>query len=227
MPAADLIRYGLWLGVAATARANRRQYGMPTTWVPHLVLNTVALMLPELYALATRAAHGRPASGVRAVAAQAVESLVQDAGQYVVCVAPFTAGYLLSNPHFDIYKGELGELRMAGFGLDAIPHCATATGVCLLIADALPAAAAAAPATPFGNLLRRAAQNPLRASGVVLAALTAFWETGEYMAYRYEIGVQGEAGRINMVWSPVDTLRDCLANALGWSIACLIGGRRV
>ena len=50
MPSDRQIRLALWLALLATANANRRHYGLLTTWLPHTVGNTVALSLPEVTA---------------------------------------------------------------------------------------------------------------------------------------------------------------------------------
>jgi hypothetical protein len=222
MRAPDLVRYALWLAVLATAHANRRRYHMPTTWLPHLALNSGALLLPELCSLIRRAGYGAPFPETRRMIEGTLGALVEPRDAYVVHIAPFTAGYLLSHPDFDIYKGDLGRVRLAGFGLDAIPHSATATGLCLLIADAVQDAARLAPGGPLRVLLARAAARPMAAAGATLAILTAVWETGEMLAYRYELRVKGDPSLINMQWSPLDTARDCAANAAGWLVAWLV-----
>ena len=50
MPSDRQIRLALWLALIATANANRKHFGLRTTWLPHSVGNTVALSLPELTA---------------------------------------------------------------------------------------------------------------------------------------------------------------------------------
>jgi hypothetical protein len=49
MQFSNMIRYGIWCGIAQTANANRQQYRMTTTWLPHLLMNSVTLLLPEIY----------------------------------------------------------------------------------------------------------------------------------------------------------------------------------
>ena len=44
----DLLRYALWLSVLNTANANRKYYGLPTTWVFHLTLDSFILFFPEI-----------------------------------------------------------------------------------------------------------------------------------------------------------------------------------
>jgi hypothetical protein len=227
----DVLRYGLWCATLATARANRRVYRMPTTWAPHLALNTAALLLPDLVRLLRAAGHQSDRSAVQSgnlqsAIWQALAAVADENPAYVWRVAPFTAGYLTSHPRCDIYKGPLGELRLAGFGLDAIPHALTALSLSLLLDDTLRAAAESYPGGgPVAHALRVAAERPALASGLVLALLTLLWETGEWLALRYELGQRGDPALINMQWSVPDMLRDCVANAAGWAAACALRGR--
>jgi hypothetical protein len=232
MNASDLLRYGLWCATALTARANRRHYRMPTTWAPHLALNTAALLLPDALRLLgprSRAEAPAPDGELAAVARLGLAALAEVAGAnpaYPLYVAPFTLGYLTSHPRFDIYKGPLGKHRLAGFGLDAIPHTLTALSLSLLAADLLRAAAGAAagdgrPAT----LLRWCASHRAIATGTLLAILTAVWESGEWLALRYELRERGDPALVNMQWSVPDMLRDCAANAAGWALACALRPR--
>jgi hypothetical protein len=48
---ADLLRYSLWIAVAATAARNRKEYGVPTAWLTHLAVNTMTLFLPDFLRL--------------------------------------------------------------------------------------------------------------------------------------------------------------------------------
>ena len=43
----DGLRYLLWGLMAYTAFANRQHYRMVTTWLPHLLTNTLSLLLPD------------------------------------------------------------------------------------------------------------------------------------------------------------------------------------
>src|SRR5688572_7394034 len=125
----DLLRYGLWCGVAVTAAGNRRLYAMTTTWLPHFAANTVSLLLPDMLRLVAPRARlsGESAcQGVGELFHSAMTRVVCDNPRYVLYVVPLASGYLLSAPWLNIYKGELGDLRLAGFGLDALPHVATA-----------------------------------------------------------------------------------------------------
>ncbi|MEN9936285.1 MAG: hypothetical protein RLZZ387_2864 [Chloroflexota bacterium] len=221
----DVARYGLWLATVATARANRRVYGMPTTWAPHLALNTVALLLPDLLRLAGQ---GHPQSpdnddNLLGLAWRTLTAVAADNPGYVWHIAPFTAGYLTSHPRFDIYKGPLGELRVAGFGLDTLPHSLTALALTLLAGEAIAVAAEDVRGdSRLAETLRWCADHPAAATGLMLAALTAVWETSEWMALRYELEQKGDPALINMQWNVPDMLRDCAANAAGWAAGCLI-----
>lgn len=226
---ADLLRYGLWCGIVATADANRREYSMKTTWVPHLLTNTASLLLPDLFralvagqdAKAGQPAH-RPVSWAEGwrVLRETLAVTVRDNPRYAVYVAPLAAGYLLSHPRFNIYKGELAEIQLAGFTLDAIPHSATAFALTALICDMIQVAVGRAPtAGRLAGRLAWAARNPALISAAALALATAVWEVGEYRIHRHELRLRGHVDKINMQWSPVDTLYDCIANALGWGMA--------
>jgi hypothetical protein len=226
MSRADLLRYALWLAVVATARANRRHYRMPTTWLPHLALNTAALLLPDLLRL-LKASRPQgdpapPATTAGAVRAAVVEVVAHNRA-YGLYVMPFSTGYLLSHPRFDIYKGPLGELRLAGFGLDAAPHAATALALTLLAGDTLRAAAGqVCSGGPLARLLCWAARRRALSTGTLLALLTLVWESGEWLALRYELDRRGDPALTNMRWSVPDALRDCAANAAGWALACVL-----
>src|SRR3712207_5851223 len=60
MRSADPLRYILWCGVAATAARNRKEYGVPTAWLTHLLGNTVTLFLPDLLRIARARSPGEP-----------------------------------------------------------------------------------------------------------------------------------------------------------------------
>ena len=208
----DLLRYALLDGVALTAGANRRHYRMATTWLPHLLIDSLALLLPDLLR--------GPLAGAQRGPRAALRALVCENPRYALYVLPLAAGYITSSPRFNIYKGELGELRLAGFGLDAIPHTATAFALTALIGEA--AEQAARHCRGDDALARLAAwgeQRPALLAGLALALATLVWEAGEYRIYRHELGRRGSREAINMQWSLEDTLFDCLSNALGWAAA--------
>lgn len=209
-----------------TAVANRRHYGMTTTWLPHLVTNTIALLLPDLARklLKSRAevkAHeGRSeSSSLLHLGLETLRTIVRDNPAYVAYVLPLAAGYILSNPKYTIYKGKAAELRLGGFGLDAIPHSATAFALTALVGDALRVAAAlGGEERPW---LQGARRNEAAVTALVLAAATLFWELSEYRIHKHELAIGGSAEAINMQWSLEDTMYDCFSNAIGWATATL------
>jgi hypothetical protein len=222
MRLSDLSRYGLWCGVAITAAGNRRLYAMTTTWLPHFAANTMSLLLPDLLRLVTpraRLPSESTCQGVRELFRSTMLEMVCDNPRYVLYVAPLAAGYLLSAPWLNIYKDELAELRLAGFGLDALPHVATAYAMTAFVDDTLRVIANLPSEEQLGSLPRWLDRRRNLISAAALALATLIWELGEYRIHRHELAQQGDAKSINMQWSLGDTLTDCLANALGWLLA--------
>lgn len=225
---ADLWRYVLWFAVAETALENRREYRMATTWLPHLLTNTASLFLPDLFRLLTPSeraldtANGEDPSDFEVVE-QTIVAVVRDNPNYAGYVTPLALGYILSHPRFNIYKGEMAEIRVAGLGLDALPHSATAYGLVALSADTIETAARVVPKkNVFSPLIQWAARNPGLVTGLVLGTATLFWEYSEYRVHQHELKERGgDVTKINMQWSMEDTIRDCVANALGWAAAML------
>jgi hypothetical protein len=231
--AGDLLRYGLWLGLLLTARANQRHFGLPTTWVIHLTGNSLALGLPEIYGALSQAARLDQRAeevGETALALhRAIAGLVRDNPAYVGYVAPLVIGYLVSHPRFNIYRGSWGELRLAGvIGLDSIPHATTAGALTVLIDDAiatldrqLPVASALRPPVRWAAARRR------WVSAGALALLTAIYETSEWLIHNAELrATGGDASRINMEWSLPDALADVGANFAGWLAVVLLEQRQ-
>src|SRR5258708_30542007 len=64
---------------------------------------------------------------------------------YVSYVMPLALGYILSHPRFNIYKGSLAEIRVAGLGPGALPHAATRFALNPMVSDIRDAAAEQAP----------------------------------------------------------------------------------
>lgn len=218
----DWLRYGLWLLMAQTAFANRQHYRMFTTWLPHLLTNTLSLLLPDAVRLIFPAKH-RPANVVE----DTLITMVRDNPNYAIYVAPLALGYIVSHPRFNIYKGDLADIRLAGFGLDAIPHSATAFGFAALVADTLDTMGDRLKdgRAPYNgvlvDLLRWGDNSPELISLALLALVTLNWEYGEYTMHQYEMKRIGDVKRINMQWSMDDTLRDVGANLFGWLVAVL------
>ena len=222
MPTDRQIRLGLWLSLLASADANRRYYGLPTTWVPHTVGNTIGLALPEVVAaldrlLATLAPDSATLQGLRATAREVTTA----PPGWAVTMAPVTLAYVVSHPQFNIYKGELGELRLLGFGLDALPHSATAFSLTHLVYQSIAALAKHMPSqAALAPLARRLNRHPVLVAGLVLAGLTAFYEVGEYRIHQAELeATGGDVRRINMVWDVNDTAHDIVSNLVGWLLA--------
>ncbi len=225
----DLVRYGLWGAIAATADANRREYNMATTWLPHLLTNTLTLLLPDFLRIVLpkhippepRAA-SIPAEALRMIEIPAA-AVVRDNPAYALYVAPLAIGYILSHPRFNIYKGAWADIRLAGLGLDALPHSATAFGLTALVTDTLDTAARITPPEePFAPLWQWGSRNPALASGLALALATFIWEYGEYRVHVHELKLRGDIHLINMQWSWRDTLNDVFANLVGWAVALLL-----
>ena len=236
----DIIRYGIWAGIVATANANRRHYGMTTTWLPHLLANTCTLLLPDIYGrLAPRerecavdmlrtAPRTQPARGTEwRVIHDTLHAIVCDNPGYVVYMAPLAAGYLLSHPQFNIYKGTLAEKRLAGFGLDALPHAATAFALVAFVGDGVHEAVRhAAHESRLARPLRWGDAHQALLSAAVLTLATIIWEFGEYKIHLSELAQRSDTSEINMQWSPQDTVYDCVANVIGWGLAVAWRTRR-
>lgn len=222
MPTDRQLRLGLWLALALTANANRKHYGLATTWIPHLVGNSIGLAMPEIVRtldalLEVAALNSTSLDGLRA----AVREVTDDPPGWAATIAPVTLAYVVSHPQFNIYKGELGELRLLGFGLDAIPHSATAYSLTRLVYHGLAALAKHTPATAtFAPWVEVLSDHPLTVSALILAGLTAFYELGEYRIHQQEYAATGgDESRMNMMWDAEDTIRDIMSNFAGWVAA--------
>jgi hypothetical protein len=216
----DLARYLLWLGVLVSADANRRHFGLPSTWVFHTAGNTFTLLLPDLLRgldRLSRPATARAGGRDRPIAA-ALRDLVVDNPQYVAYVAPLAIGYILSHPRCNIYRGDWGALRVAGFGLDSIPHSTTAAALTAIVMDGLDALARRLPAaSPLAGPVGRARARSGLVAGLTLALATAGYETSEWLIHKAELrATGGDASRINMEWSIEDSLIDAVSNTIGW-----------
>ena len=228
----DLLRYGLWLGVVNTANANRKYYGLPTTWVFHLTLNSFILFLPELYRGAARVlqldARAKAKRDFISAAHGMMRETVVENPHYALYVAPVPLAYMVSHPKFNIYKGELAKLRLFGFGLDAIPHSATAFGFTNLVMQALAAFRRNTPVNAkWYPLAARADRHSALVAGSVLASASALYESGEYAIHEEELReTNGDLSKINLVWSAQDTLFDLMANTLGWLAAIGLHSRK-
>jgi hypothetical protein len=229
----DVARYALWGAIAATAYANREEYHMSTTWLPHLLTNTLTLFLPDIYRVV------QPPEDDAELArlppplddfSETLAAMIRDNPNYVMYVTPLAVGYILSHPRFNIYKGNWGDLRLAGFGLDSIPHTLTALALTKLIHDTLKTADTTVNEdSPVAEVVHEGNSQPGAVSAAVLGFATLFWEFGEYMMYRHEMSLRGDITKINMQWSAEDTARDSVSNFVGWAagVALLLLNRRL
>jgi hypothetical protein len=217
----DWLRYGLWLLVAQTAFANRQYYRMATTWLPHFLTNSLSLLLPDALRVVFP-----PDYKSRTIVDDTLVTMVRDNPNYAVYVAPLALGYIVSHPRFNIYKGDLAELRLAGFGLDAIPHSATAFAFSAIVEDTL---STMCETQNHHGLLADAVyacgQKSELAAFTLLALVTLGWEYAEYRTHKHEMALRGDATAINMQWTLEDTIRDIGANLAGW-VAAAVWGRR-
>ncbi|HEX9371075.1 MAG TPA: hypothetical protein VF897_08715 [Roseiflexaceae bacterium] len=210
---------------------------MATTWLPHLLTNTVSLLLPDALRLVARerrpgkpAGPQRPTPGPRSiewcVIGETLSIVVRDNPGYALYVAPLAAGYLLSSPWLNIYKGDLAQRRLACFGLDALPHAATAFALTRLVDETVRTASGlASPDAGLGQILTWASDRRAVVSAALLALATLGWEYGEYTIHLHELALRGDSREINMQWSLSDTWSDCLANAIGWCLALALERR--
>jgi len=228
----DLFRYALWLGVASTANANRKYYGLATTWVFHLTLNSFILFLPEIVRGANRVLQLDARAKQKRDFVTTVQGTIQDAvvdnPNYAFYVAPVALAYMVSHPQFNIYKGDLANIRLLGFGLDAIPHSTTAFAFSLLVMDTLDAFARNTPRDAQWRRLAEGADKHSEAlAGAVLIGASALYEGGEYAIHNEELReTGGDESKINLVWSVQDTLFDLMSNTLGWLAAALLRARK-
>ncbi|MFN8497831.1 MAG: hypothetical protein U0641_08245 [Anaerolineae bacterium] len=225
MPSDRQIRLALWLALLATANANRRHYGLLTTWLPHTVGNTVALSLPEVTAALDIAARrlGIESATLLALTSTARE-VTGDPPGWAKTVAPLTLAYVVSHPRFNIYKGRMGDLRFGVFGLDSIPHSATGYAVSALLYRTVDALAQNTPPDSWlAPIARFLADHRVAVSFAGLAALSAFYEYSEYSIHNEEMAeTGGDIERINMMWDIGDTAKDVLSNYVGWLAATLL-----
>lgn len=220
-----------WLLLAESVRANRNSFrNLPTAWLPHGVGNSLLLWMPELLAaldgalcLEEQCQGSATARGIHG----ALRDFCVDNAAWGNYVAPSAFGYALSHPRFNIYKGDLAEVNLLGFGLDAIPHSVTAYAVARLLQDGILALDAQLPdEAPLAPLVRALARQPALLSGVVLVLLSLGWEAGEYLMQQDELRrAGGDRNAINMQWDLQDTAFDLLANTLGWLVAARQQGR--
>lgn len=209
MPTSTLLRYLILASVAFTANANRKHFGLATTWAIHLTGNGFALLLPDIIRLIDQIAPpgDSPESAFDRLRAFLNEIIVENPG-YVGYVAPVALAYSVSHPGFNIYSGSLGEKKVLGFGMDTIPHSATAFSLTCFVSRMLETAPSYVPSsTAFGKTVRKLAQNRQVSTAVAITMLSVVYEFAEFIINRIELSeADGDESKINMHWDVPDTV---------------------
>lgn len=223
MRSADLLRYGLWTAVVGTALRNRKEYGVPTAWLTHLVGNTVTLFLPEAVRLLKRSAHPTFDSAT-APLLRTLERRVSADPHYAVYVAPLALGFIASYPDYSIYHGPWAERTFLGFGVDSIPHTSAAYALTRLVSEMLLTLQQELPADHvLAQSSTWAARNVDALGAAAVLGVTLIWEISEYMAQQAELAASDrDASEINMQWSLLDTITDSLSNLAGLLVAVAV-----
>lgn len=220
---ADLLRYGLWTAVLATARRNREAYGVPTAWLTHLAGNSITLLLPDLVRLLPPQVF-TTSGDLAGALLRTVRRRVLEDPNYAGYVAPLALGFIASHADYSIYHGRWAELKLYGFGLDSVPHSSAAYALARLLGETVLTFDQELPA-------RHRLHAPIRqvAGHIdVLAALsvllvTIAWEVSEYLAHEAELATGRAPEELNMQWSLPDAITDTISNALGLSAALVVG----
>ncbi len=228
LAASRIIRFLLWAGILITARADRRETGLRTAWVPHLAGNSFSLLLPEIWTAARRliptgGLRGPGPNELRATLDGVIDDLVVSNPRYFEYVAPAALAYILTYPTINIYRNEKANRMIFGLGLDSIPHATTALAITQLVFDLLGSLKRhAAPSAPLAASIEWAEEHAVLVSGGVIAGATAFYESGEYAIHVAELEqVHNDPTKIAMEWSVADTAGDILSNVVGWLLAVL------
>lgn len=216
MRPADLLRYGLWTAVAATAARNRKEYGVPTAWLTHLVGNSVTLLLPDCLRLVPSPDSMCANSTARALL-RTLDRRARLDPSYAAYVAPLALGFILSHPDISIYHGRWAERTVLGFGADSIPHSTAAYTLARLISETLRSLEEELPPESF--LARPVAWAAGHIDGVstaMVVLVTIVWELSEYLAQAAEMAATGkDASEVNMQWSVPDAITDTISNLAG------------
>lgn len=232
LQATDVLRYALWLAVVNTANANRKYFGLPTTWVFHVTLDSFILFLPEILEATGKLlkpdARSTPPGDLVTTVQRTLNDAVVTNPNYALYVAPVALAYVVSHPKFNIYKGPYADIRLFGFGLDAIPHSLTAFAFTNLVMDTLAAFRENTPTdAPWRGLAQFGDDHAGMLAGALLVGASAAYEFGEYEIHQEELReTGGDESKINLVWSARDTLFDLMSNTLGWLGGALLRRRR-
>jgi hypothetical protein len=227
MRSSTLLRYALWSAVVVTAIRNRKEYGVPTAWLTHLVTNTLTMFLPDVLGLTQGRLEGRMAHPLVRAVVRTLDRRVRQDPNYAAYVAPLAVGFIASHPRFSIYHGRWAERTLMGFGADSVPHASAAYALARLVsetvltfADELP------PDTPLSRPMTAAAAHVDLVASATVALVTLLWELSEYLAHTAELEATGRgASEINMQWSLPDALTDSVANLGGLLLAITVRRR--
>jgi hypothetical protein len=225
MRPSDLLRYGLWAAVAATAARNRKEYGVPTAWLTHLAGNTFTLFLPELLRLVPVPTDGNSRGTTTFDALlRTLDLRARQDPNYAVYVAPLALGFIFSHPDYSIYHGPWAERSVFGFGADSIPHSTAAYALARLMSESLLSLDQELPASsPLAQPVSWAAGrvDAIAAGSVLL--VTLIWEVSEYLAQAAEMAATGKsAEEVNMQWSVPDAITDTISNVAGLLAAIVV-----
>lgn len=219
---ADLLRYGLWTGVLVTARRNRRAYGVPTAWLTHLAGNSVTLLLPDLVRLLSP--QSVAAGDLAGALLRTLRRRVVDDPSYAGYVTPLALGFIASHADYSIYHGRWAELTILGFGLDSVPHATTAYALARLLGETALTFDQELPARHrLHHPVRQIAGHIDALAALTVLLVTIIWEVSEYLAHEAELATGRAPEDLNMQWSLPDAITDTISNALGLSIALLVG----
>jgi hypothetical protein len=219
---ADLVRYSLWTAVVGTALRNRKEYGVPTAWLTHLVGNTVTLLLPDALRLIHRLPVVPPAE-LRPLV-RTIDRRVREDPAYAGYVAPLALGFVASHADYSIYHGRWAEHTVLGFGLDSIPHSTAAYALARLVSETTLTLQTELPqhhrlAAPATYAARHV--DALAVFAVVVVSLV--WEVSEYIAHHAEVEATGrDPSEVNMQWSLPDAVTDTLSNMFGLAAAIAV-----
>lgn len=215
----DLLRYGLWAAVVGTAVRNRKEYGVPTAWLTHLLGNTVTLLLPETLSLLQRLSLRVP-DQLRPVA-RTLDQRVRQDPHYAGYVAPLALGFIASHADYSIYHGRWAERTIGGFGLDSVPHASAAYALARLVSETITTFDRELPSShPLARPIDWSADHVDALSAGAVAFVTLVWEASEYLAHQAELRETGrDPHEINMQWSLPDALTDSLSNVIGLLLA--------
>lgn len=222
MHRSDLLRYGLWTAVLGTALRNRREYGVPTAWLTHLVGNSVTLFLPDaLRALAPL--HEQIPPAMRPFV-RTITQRVSDDPAYAVYAAPLALGFIGSHADYSIYHGKWAERTILGFGADSIPHSTAAYALARLVSETVLTLHHELPADhPLAQPTALAARHVDALAAIMVAMVTLLWEVAEYRAHYAEVESTGrDPSEVNMQWSLPDSITDSIANVVGLTAAIAV-----